>query len=568
MNNFNKIIKLLDDKKVELPIMVLFFLFVGLIDLLTLYLIQPLISTFTGSANTYLAIQFIEHNFNLKLHVMSLSILLIFAFLVKFFGALYLNFVILRFAQTHQSYVRLKLFKIIANKSYSEFQKTQITDYVQAIQVLAQQYTNNILTPVIRSLSDLIIGVMVLGYLIYLSWKITMMIVTIFLLAYLFYTAFFKSRMTQYGEASTQAASDITALTTESFSGFRELTVFSSWSKIQTSLQKYCDDYGQNFLKYSLISTMPRYYFELVFSLLIGLIILYFFVMGIPSSEGFEFLAVLVVASMRLLPSMHQMSNLNLLLKFNANCMDRLLSLWDHSSSSQILDLKARRIEVNDLKIKLQNVSLWRNKKVFDNVSYEFGLGEHVAIVGTSGIGKSSLLDVIMGFVQSKSGTVAHTINGVKLDPFDFWPYCAFISQHTTIFSGSLKDNLTMFSDDEDFDHDRANGAIRFAQLDDLFVDGKENYDFLIEQFGSNLSGGQKQRLSWARAFYSNASVIVIDEGTSALDEATETKILDGLSRDLSDRLIIFVTHKPERLKYFDNIIELTSDGLRLVAHV
>ena len=96
-------------------------------------------------------------------------------------------------------------------------------------------------------------------------------------------------------------------------------------------------------------------------------------------------------------------------------------------------------------------------------------------------------------------------------------------------------------------------------------MEDSENFEFKIDQFGNNLSGGQKQRLSWARAYYSNAAVIVVDEGTSALDENTEFKLLEEISQKLNDRLIIFVTHKPERLKSFTQKLELSKSGLNVM---
>ena len=214
----------------------------------------------------------------------------------------------------------MKLFKSISSKKVSEFQKLQLLTMSYSIHVLAQQYTNNVLTPVMRSLSDVVIGFMVLGYLMYASWQLTILVLLTFSISYYFYTSVFKRRLTRYGQAATQASADITSIATESFSGFRELTVFNAFASRSEQLYTFCVKYGENFLKYTLISTMPRYFYELIFSLLIGLILLFFYINEISSTTGFELLAVFILASMRLLPTMHQLSQLNLLLKFNEDC--------------------------------------------------------------------------------------------------------------------------------------------------------------------------------------------------------------------------------------------------------
>lgn len=565
MQSLRKIFYLLDEKKYLLFIMVGFFVLIGLFDLITLYLIQPVISEFTGSEVNFKFVNFLEQLIGFELDIFGLVIILIIAFFLKFNAALFVNYIIVKFAQTHQAYTRMKLFKNISSKTVSEFQKSPITDYIYSVQVLAEQYTNNVLTPIMRSLSDLVIGSMVFGYLLYSSWELTVLVLLTFSISFIFYVSIFKGRLTLYGQTATQASADITSITTESFSGFRELTVFGGFSSISKRLHKFCIDYGNSFLKYTLVSTMPRYYFELIFSMLIGLMLLFFHMRDISSEDGFELLAVFILASMRLLPTMHQLSQLNLLLRFNDACMDRLLKLWSDKDQHRFMPQNSNFDHLKSLSIRLANVSFQYDVQIFGNVDCEFKPGEHIAITGPSGVGKSTLLDIIMGFVQPTQGSVIRKVNGSQVSPEVFWGDCAYIGQHSVVFSGTLKENLTMFSSEDKFDLQRAREAIRFAQLDDVFSGSSESFEFEIDQFGNNLSGGQKQRLSWARAYYSNASVIVVDEGTGALDEPTEIKLLKAISQKLSDRLVIFVTHKPERLNFFTCVLELSNTGLRVV---
>ena len=245
--------------------------------------------------------------------------------------------------------------------------------------------------------------------------------------------------------------------------------------------------------------------------------------------------------------------------------MDRLLKLWGDKNQHRSMPRNLNLDRLKSLSVRLTNVSFQHDVQIFGNVDCEFKPGEHIAITGPSGVGKSTLLDIIMGFVLPTQGSVIRKVNGSEVSPEVFWRDCAYIGQNSVTFGGTLRENITMFSGEDNFDLQRAREAIRFAQLEDVFCENSENFEFEIDQFGSNLSGGQKQRLSWARAYYSNASVIVVDEGTSALDEPTEIKLLKEITQKMSDRLVIFVTHKPERLNFFTCILELSSTGLRIV---
>ena len=564
----SKVSRLLGESRSKVPLLFMFFCCMSIFDISSLYLIQPVTASFTNSGTDYALISYLQAVTGIEFDTLTLTAVLIFSFFLKFFIALYVNYRIISFAQGQQKAIRLRLFRTTLSLSLGRFEQTQPSQLVYNLHVLTQQYSNNVLVPLLKASSDLIIGIIVGVYLISVAPVPTFILALMFSVGYFVYTGLFNKKMNFYGKEANAAASDVASIVTESFSGFREIRVFGSLPQLVLRLGEYCDAYGRNFLRYILISTMPRYYFELIFSLGLGIVLVIFSSSLAPEANLFETLAVFVVASLRLLPTLHQLSNLRMLLKFNDDCLDRLLEFWDERfvdrETSGVNQPRAFSSTPKDnIVVALEDVCFERDKPLFSNVTGNFMSGRHSAIVGASGIGKSTFLDLFMGMRDPNEGKINFSVNGKPLLASSFIEYCTVITQEPLILSGTLGQNISMFADADSYDEERAREAIKFACLDLASQETENVLEMAVEQFGSNLSGGQKQRVAWSRAYYSNAPVWIVDEGTSALDHETEVALLNNISSVLRNKLVLFVTHRPERLKEFDDILELTRGGFK-----
>jgi subfamily B ATP-binding cassette protein MsbA len=192
-------------------------------------------------------------------------------------------------------------------------------------------------------------------------------------------------------------------------------------------------------------------------------------------------------------------------------------------------------------------------KEVLSGVSFFVNRGQKIALIGNSGGGKSSILNLILRFYERTYGDI--WINGKKIESLSFESLrkeISFVSQKVYIFNDSVLKNVAY--GEEEIDKERVIKSLKLAEALD-FVEKMENgVETVLSEFGTNLSGGQRQRIAIARAIYKKSSVVIFDEATSALDNQVEQKILQNLENEFKNRILITVAHRLSTIENSDSI--------------
>ena len=199
---------------------------------------------------------------------------------------------------------------------------------------------------------------------------------------------------------------------------------------------------------------------------------------------------------------------------------------------------------------------------VLENLSFHIHPGETVAFVGSSGAGKTTILNMVIGFLKATSGQVLIVHQDItSLNLQSYRSHIAVVPQQSILFSGTIRENITYGMDN--ISDDRLWEVIKAANLDDLILSLPDGLNTMITEHGSNLSGGQRQRISIARAFIRDPRILILDEATSALDTVSEKKIQEAIHNLIQNRTTLIVAHRLSTIRDAGRIAVVGNGGLK-----
>jgi subfamily B ATP-binding cassette protein MsbA len=212
--------------------------------------------------------------------------------------------------------------------------------------------------------------------------------------------------------------------------------------------------------------------------------------------------------------------------------------------------------------VEYKNVVLsYENYNILDGVSLKIQQGDHIALVGDSGGGKSTFINMLLRFYDPDSGEVC--INGVNIKEFtqkSLKHHIAFVSQRIYIFQDTLAANVAY--GEEEIDEPKVIEALKLADAYDFVMELEDGIHTMMHEAGANLSGGQRQRIAIARAIYKHASLLLFDEATSALDNESEKRIQASLNDYTKDKITITIAHRLSTIEHADKILVLQKGSI------
>ncbi|MGA1655753.1 MAG: ATP-binding cassette domain-containing protein, partial [Ilumatobacteraceae bacterium] len=194
---------------------------------------------------------------------------------------------------------------------------------------------------------------------------------------------------------------------------------------------------------------------------------------------------------------------------------------------------------------------------VTDVSSLRIGSGESVGIIGASGSGKSTLIDLLLGILAPKTGTIVVNGRDISADPRYWQDRIGYVPQHVYLMDTTIRRNVAFGLKEKEINDADVEKALQSANLWEFVQSLPARLDTVVGERGVRLSGGQRQRLGIARALYGNPEVIVLDEATSALDADTEREIVESFREIAHDHTLIVVAHRTSTLAYCNRLIRL-----------
>lgn len=378
-----------------------------------------------------------------------------------------------------------------------------------------------------------------------------------------------RQRLSRLGRIRHDMEENRVKLAQELVSGGREIKVYGLEAQLKDAVARTNNEYSRVLAQSNFLQNFPRIYFEALGVSTLLLVCAFQISRGTSFSDTLMFLTVSAFAAFRALPSVAKVLSQFQSVRFYRPSLTSYLKLLDDLQFSDAAESKGFATDgiprqVQSLRIVATNVS-YRHKPnssaIFSNLSLDISSGQIVGLVGVSGVGKSTLLDCLIGLRTPSSGTVVF-LDSVSGEPVR--PRVSYVPQTPVMFDASIFRNITLSQlDEQDLLTSNAEliEALEISGFAAIMETRQLNLLSKVVEGGRNLSGGQRQRLALARALYRNSDILVLDEATSALDKDGERAMLEQLRTRRPEQLIIMVTHKPELLDYCDKVIHMQVDG-------
>ena len=496
-----------------------------------------------------------------------IMVALILVFVIKNVFLYFMNVVQLRFVYTNQFATSRRMMINFMQRPYEYYLNADTT----VIQRNITSDVNNLYALILSCLqliSEIIVFVCLVAILLSQDARMTLTIATLLVIVLLVIKYFIKPVMVKAGQDNQDYYSGLYKWIYESVTGIKEIKVAN---KENYFINGYADcgaGYVNAVQKYNLYNSTPRLLIETI--AIAGMVgyMLVVMLSGTSITTLLPQLTVLAAAAARLLPSANRINNyltsIAYFEPFLDNVSDNLqMEIHDESISYNSDDYRiktavtklpvTKTIRMEDITYKYPGT----DKLILDKATMEIPVGKSVGIVGTSGAGKTTIVDVLLGLLEPENGRIL--ADGVDVDTnYQGWlKNIGYIPQTIFMTDSTIRKNVAFGVPDDEIDDNKVWQALKEAALDEFVKELPEGLDTQIGERGIRLSGGQRQRIGIARALFEDPEVLVLDEATSALDNDTEAAIMDSINRLHGRKTLVIIAHRLQTIEKCDMIYSI-----------
>lgn len=445
----------------------------------------------------------------------------------------------------------LELYDIYLKQNITFFKKTHSASLVKNL-INEMFVLGALFNSIIILFSELIFTLLIVSALFIFNFQILFFLLIYSLIIYLLYKIIIKNKIFNWGNERQVLQADITKDFMESFGAIKELIVYNKTDLFKDKIKSLINNKANLDTKFATVNEIPKYFLELLSLLGFSIILTSLYLIGIEKNELLITLIFFGALIFKALPSFSRIitSFQQIGFSYPAN---KLVN--DEINRKNDVDLFYDEEIIFNESIKFKNLSFsFEENKILNNFSIEIKKGERALIIGESGKGKSTLIDIIAGFYNNYEGDFL--IDGVPLKSIVNWrKKIGYLSQSFFILDDSIKNNIIL---NDESNEDRLIEIIKICQLTELISSKKEGLNTVIGERGSLLSGGEKQRIGLARALYRNPEILILDEPTSSLDDNTAENFIESVLKLDKNYTIIMVTHNSKFQSLFERIIKIT----------
>ncbi len=488
--------------------------------------------------------------------------LFVFLFLVfsLFFKAL-TTFMQIRFVQMNEYNISKRLVEGYLKQPYEWFLNRHSADLGKTILSEVQQVVFRGMNSLIEFIARSVVTLGLLILLIIVDIQLALIVGILLGGSYAIVFYFVRKILIQFGRKNLK--NNLARYTTvnEAFGGIKQIKV----SGLEEIYVKNFSNYAYNYAKVQscslLISILPRYVLEIIAFGGILIIILYNIFQKGNFENSLPIISLFVFSGYRLMPALQQIYSSITQLSFIGPSLQNLSFEFKNYKTLNIIN-QNKNVIFFDKKITLKNVKYNypnSSKIILKNINLNIPAKSNVGIVGTTGSGKSTLIDIILGLLEPQNGILE--VDGTiitKINARSWQQTIGYVSQHIYLCDDTVLKNIAFGIEEKNINIETVRKVAKIANIHNFIINEcPKKYQTKIGEQGIRLSGGQRQRIGIARALYNNPKVLILDEATSALDNKTEKAVMDSINNLRKNMTIIIIAHRLNTVKNSDIIYEI-----------
>lgn len=490
--------------------------------------------------------------------ILPITILFIFAALLAGIIRIALQWVTSRLTSAIGSELSLEVYKRILYQPYSVHISLNSSEVINNISNEVNGVVFGIILPFLNLLNSIFLLIVILPALIIINPFVALTSFTVFGISYFSIAKISRLRIKQNSETTVVNQTKTIKVLQESLGGIRDV-ILDGTHLLYSEIFRSADvplrrAAGEN----NFLGQYPRYSMETIGIIMIA-ILAYFLSTQIGGvGTALPVLGALGVGSQRILPALQQIYNSWVSIVSNNNQLTDVMKILNNKLPSDLSQGEPltfnNDINITNLYFKYSDQNNW----VLDGINLNIKKGARVGFIGSTGTGKSTLLDVIMGLLIPNKGEIYIDGKCLSVDRYKSWQRnIAHVPQSIYLADTSFAENIAFGIPYNQIDFNRVKHAAQLSQIAEFIESTPKAYETFVGERGIQISGGQRQRIGIARALYKQADVLILDEATSALDTFTEQSVMheiSGLNRTLT---VLIIAHRLTTLKDCDIIFEL-----------
>jgi len=551
-----KIINLFDyNLKLKFLILIFFMVIASFLELIGLGFVIVILNSFLGLDNSFLEIinNYTKYFFKISFNFEQVIFFILILFTFKLIILVFVSWIQSDFLSRFREKITNKLYHNFLNRHVKNLLKKNSAEYIRNFTEEIQASTVFI-NSAMRIILDSILILTFLVFLMYFNPVITAIVYLFFSLLGIIYYNLVKNKLSKWAVLSLENKKNKIQFIAESFSAIKSIKILSREKFFLNKFKKQIRSISRIQFKVGFLGDLPRNFFEYI--LFVSILSLFFYLnQNEFSNENIiQLLSIYTLSAFRLVPIMNRFLGHMQQFKHSYPSISKLII--ENEQKIMFKRNQASKINFNrNIILNVKKFSFNDSKNLLlKNVNINITKNSQIGIIGDSGSGKSTIIDILCGFQQNKYSKLK--VDGkeiFKAANLESWQNSlGYVPQNIVILNQSLRDNILFGADKNIFSDDILKKLLKKVNLEKFILKSKDGLSQILRQDGQNISGGEKQRIGIARALINDPELIILDEATSGLDFETENNILKTIKKFRKTSIV--VSHRLNALKNCDKI--------------